>query len=190
VFVDYEDATTRLLDAAEALYYEKGIQAVGMDAIREHSKVSLKRLYLLFPSKEDLVEAYLRRRDERWLGKLAAFVTAHTEQPEDVVPAVFDWLREWFSEPDFRGCAFINSFGELGSISPRIAAAVRDHKEALHAYLRELTRPLPVESTEELAAQLFALVEGAIVIAAITGHPDAALTSRAAAVTLLSAQQP
>ena len=56
---------TRVLDAAETLLYGRGLQTVGMDEIRGESGVSLKRLYQLFPSKERLVEAYLRRRDAR-----------------------------------------------------------------------------------------------------------------------------
>jgi AcrR family transcriptional regulator len=186
--VDHDEATSRLLDSAETLFYEKGIQAVGMDAIRAHSGVSLKRLYSCFPSKESLVEGYLVRRDGRWLGRLATYVTAHADRPEDAVPAVFDWLHVWFSEPDFRGCAFINSFGEVGSISPRIAAVVRAHKEAVHHYLLRLTRETAAELPDELAGQLLTLLEGATVVAAITGDPSVARSSRAAAITLLGAR--
>lgn len=56
----------RLLDAAEALYYARGIQAVGIDEVRTAAGVSLKRLYQLYPSKQHLVAAYLDARDERW----------------------------------------------------------------------------------------------------------------------------
>jgi AcrR family transcriptional regulator len=186
--VDHEEATSRLLDSAEALFYEKGIQAVGMDAIRAHSGVSLKRLYSYFPSKESLVEAYLTRRDGRWLGRLATYVAANADRPENAVPAVFDWVHVWFSEPDFRGCAFINSFGEVGSISPRIAAVVRAHKKAVHDYLLRLTREAAAERPDELAGQLLTLLEGATVVAAITGDPSIARSSRAAAITLLGAR--
>jgi AcrR family transcriptional regulator len=176
--VDPTEATDRLLEAAEELFYAHGVQAVGMDAVRARSGVSLKRLYQCFPAKNDLVEAYLLRRDERWRQSLRAFVHARGGDPL----AVFDWLHDWFREPGFRGCAFINSFGEFGEPAPGIAAAIRKHKDELRAYLRGL---VPGHST---ADQLFSLVEGATVLAAITGDPGEASTARAAAKVLLAAQ--
>ncbi|TCO62687.1 TetR/AcrR family transcriptional regulator [Actinocrispum wychmicini] len=170
-------STTAVLDAAEALFYQRGIQAVGMDDIRTESGVSLKRLYQLFPSKEALVVGYLERRDERWRRRLAEFVDAH-HGPKILL--VFDWLYEWFTEPDFRGCAFINSFGEMGTRSPAIMSVVRHHKKALRAYLVSLCQDVP------LAEQILLLIDGAITIAAITGDPDAAWRARAAAVVLVS----
>jgi AcrR family transcriptional regulator len=172
------EATDRLLEAAEELFYAHGVQAVGMDAVRERSGVSLKRLYQCFPAKNDLVEAYLLRRDERWRKSLREFVHARGDDPL----AVFDWLKNWFAEPGFRGCAFINSFGEFGEPAPGIAAAIRRHKAEVRAYLRGL---VPGGGP---ADQLFSLVEGATVLAAITGDPGEATTAREAAKVLLAAQ--
>jgi AcrR family transcriptional regulator len=176
--VDPTEATDRLLEAAEELFYAHGVQAVGMDAVRARSGVSLKRLYQCFPAKNDLVEAYLLRRDERWRRSLREFVHARGDDPL----AVFDWLHGWFREPGFRGCAFVNTFGEFGEPAPGIAAAIRKHKDELRAYVRGL---VPDHGT---ADQLFSLVEGATVLAAITGDPGEASTARAAAKVLLTAQ--
>lgn len=175
--MDHTEATDRLLDAAEGLFYAHGIHAVGMDAIRARSGVSLKRLYQLYPAKDALVEAYLRRRDERWRTSLESYVAANDDDPL----AVFDWLREWFAEPDFRGCAFINSFGELGNPSPGVADAIRHHKAELRRFVRRLV------ADPDTAEQVFTLVEGATVIAAMTGDADAAPRARIAAETLLNA---
>lgn len=98
--MDDDDARTRLLDAAEALFYAHGVQAVGMDRIRAESQVPLKRLYRLFPAKETLVAAYLERRDARWTASLRTHVEAVAE-PRERVAAVFDWLADWFAQPDF-----------------------------------------------------------------------------------------
>ena len=103
--MDHNDARTRLLDAAETLFYERGIQAVGVDEIRTAATVSLKRLYQCFPSKDNLVEAYLYHRDRRWRSAMTDHVTHHAPRPADRPLAVFDWLGSWFAEPDFRGCA-------------------------------------------------------------------------------------
>lgn len=185
--MDVEEATTRVLDAAEEQFYERGIQAVGMDAIRSHSGVSLKRLYQCFPSKDHIVAAYLRRRDDRWRTQLAEYVREHGDTAEGAILAVFDWLSEWFRRPEFRGCAFVNSFGELGGVSPVVAETARAHKKAVGAYLRQLVDPLDVSDPDGLAAQLAVLVEGATVVAAVTGDLDAARTSRTCAEALLDA---
>ena len=185
--MDVEEVTTRVLDAAEEQFYERGIQAVGMDAIRARSGVSLKRLYQCFPSKNHIVAAYLRRRDTRWRTELAEYVRTHGHTPRRAVLAVFDWLSEWFHRPEFRGCAFVNSFGELGGVSPAVAKAARDHKEAVAAYLRRLVEPLRVSDPDGLTAQLTVLLEGATVVAAVTGDLEAARASRACAETALDA---
>ncbi|MEU4894914.1 TetR/AcrR family transcriptional regulator [Streptomyces sp. NPDC044780] len=179
-----ETAELRILDAAEALFYGRGIQAVGMDEIRSASGVSLKRLYQLFPSKGDLVQAYLRRRDIRWRQGLAAYAETRST-PEESVLAVFDWLHEWFGEPDFRGCAFGNSFGELGATSPAVAATARAHKEAFFRYLADLTAAAGKPAS--LAGHVALLAEGAIATAAITGSAEPAHRAKEAVRLLLAA---
>ncbi|MFF5158414.1 TetR/AcrR family transcriptional regulator [Streptomyces sp. NPDC000348] len=182
--LDRGTAREQVLRAAEELFYSRGVQAVGMDAVRNASGVSLKRLYQLFPSKEALVLQFLRRRDEQWRQSLARYVDAHAT-PEQRVLAVFEWLHKWFSEPDYRGCAFINSFGELGGISPEVADEARRHKQAFRDHLAALVaasgRP------EELADQLLLLAEGAITTAAITGTARPAVQAHDAARLLMRA---
>ncbi|MGK5639342.1 TetR/AcrR family transcriptional regulator [Streptomyces sp. URMC 126] len=177
-----DDPEGRILDAAEELFYGQGLQAVGMDAIRAASGVSLKRLYRIFPSKDSLVEAYLSRRDARWRASLERFADVRPAGPERVL-AVFDWLHAWFSEPDFRGCAFVNSYGELGAVHPGVAAAAREHKDAFRRYLGTLAAA--AGGSDALADQLLLLAEGAITTAAVSGSPEPALHARAAARALM-----
>ncbi|MFJ9722192.1 TetR/AcrR family transcriptional regulator [Streptomyces sp. NPDC101209] len=180
--MDSSTAREQVLDAAEELFYGRGVQCVGMDDIRGASGVSLKRLYQLFPAKEQLVEAYLERRDARWRGRLAAFVERR-EDPEERILALFDWLELWFGEDGFRGCAWINSYGELGATSDRVATQVRLHKRAFEAYVEGLVSAAGLPGT--LAGQLFLLAEGAMVTAGITQSPAPARQARAAAELLL-----
>ncbi|MGW9068771.1 TetR/AcrR family transcriptional regulator [Streptomyces yangpuensis] len=174
--MDDEEARTRLLDAAEELFYRHGIQAVGMDRIRTASGVPLKRLYRLYPAKDALVTAYLERRDRRWTASLREAVAISAQPP---VLAVFDWLARWFSEPDFRGCAFLNAYGELGAAAPEV---VRVHKAELHALLAGL---VPDAAPPALADQLLILVEGATTVAALSPGPEPALRAREVAEVLL-----
>ncbi|MFB7261498.1 TetR/AcrR family transcriptional regulator [Streptomyces nojiriensis] len=173
--MDDEEARTRLLDAAEELFYRHGIQAVGMDRIRTASGVPLKRLYRVFPAKEALVTAYLERRDRRWLDSLRTAALAPA-QPRARVLAVFDWLADWFAEPDFRGCAFLNAYGELGAAAPEI---VRIHKAELRALLAGLT------ADPALADRLLILTEGATAVATLTPGPEPAHRAREIAELLL-----
>ncbi|GAA2439217.1 TetR/AcrR family transcriptional regulator [Streptomyces macrosporus] len=169
-----------LLDAAERLFYERGIQAVGMDEVRAASGLPLKRIYRFFAAKEDLVVAVLKRRDQRWRGSLAA----HVEQvpdPRERVLAIFDWLAEWFAEPGFRGCAWINAFGELGPSSEAVLAEVRSHKRAFHDQIARWVHATGLPVAEPVSL----LAEGAIVAAGISGDPAPARHARAAVATLL-----
>ncbi|MFC8427837.1 TetR/AcrR family transcriptional regulator [Streptomyces sp. NPDC057253] len=180
--MDSAVARERVLDAAEELFYGRGIQSVGMDDIRGTSGVSLKRLYQLFPAKEQLVEAYLERRDGRWRGRLAQFVERRAD-PDARILAVFEWLERWFGEEGFRGCAWINSYGELGATSDRVAHQVRAHKRAFGDYLDALVAD--AGRPAELAAPLFLLAEGAMVTAGITRSTQPAVQAREAARLLL-----
>lgn len=184
----------RILDAAERLFYANGLQQVGMDQVREAAGVSLKRLYREFPSKDQLIEAYLLRRDARWLNALRTAVASRGSAMERV-HAAFDWLGQWFAEPDFRGCAFTNSFGELGPESSTVAAIAAAHKAEFRAVFIDLADQLASELARPLSAglglgeQLYLLAEGAITAAAVTGDLGAARNARAAAATLLAAAQ-
>lgn len=174
----------RVLAAADRLYYRCGIQAVGMDALRAEAGVSLKRLYQLFPSKESLVEEVLNRRHRAWNELVeAAVITGDT--PRGRLLAVYDMLAHWFDQDDFRGCVFINTFGELGASAPRIADLVREHKAQFQARLVTLTAE--AGGPASLAFQLAILAEGAQTTAAIAGTSEAAGHARAAAATLIDA---
>jgi AcrR family transcriptional regulator len=185
--VDLAEASDRLLVAAERLYYSRGIAAVGIDDVRAEAGVSMRRLYQLFPSKEHLVAAYLDARDVRWRGRVAAHVDAAGDDPGDRLLAVFDWLGLWFAEDDFRGCAFINAFGEIGGESPLILAAVQRHKDLFRDYLADLARAFPTDSPDVLASAITLLAEGAMTVAAIGTDLAAAEHAKLAARTLLDA---
>lgn len=182
--MDSAVARDRALDAAEDLFYARGVQSVGMDELRGASGVSLKRLYQLFPAKEQLVAAWLARRDERWRGRLAAHVAGRRD-PRERIPAVFDWLEEWFGEDGFRGCAWINAHGELGATSALVAEQVRAHKEAFRGYLASLVDDAGLPAA--LTGPLFLLAEGAMVTAGITGSTRPAAEARDAARALMAA---
>lgn len=181
-----EQARTRVLDAADTLFYSHGIRAVGMDRIRDASGVPFRRLYRCFRSKDALVVAYLRRRDQVARLALAERVARHTD-PRDRVLAVYDWLYDWFGEAGFRGCAFTNAFSEVGADNLEAARAVREHQLAVRGYLRDLVEAVDAADPDSLTDQLLVLVSGAINTALLVGSPEPARHARAAAASLLPA---
>lgn len=98
----------------------------------------------------------------------------------------------WFAEPGFRGCAFVNAFGELGGAAPLVLAAVQRHKVLFRAYLLDLARACPAADPEALADEVLLLAEGAMTSAAILPEPrpDVAARARRAATALLAATTP
>ena len=113
-----------ILDVTEKLIYRHGIAATGMDFLVKTAGVSRKSIYRYFANKDDLVIAALQRRDERWMQWLRDEVERREGTGERLL-ALFSALKDWFGTADFRGCAFINVFGELGAVSPPVASAVR-----------------------------------------------------------------
>jgi AcrR family transcriptional regulator len=184
--MDDETARTLVLDAADRLFYEHGIRAVGMDQVRDGAGVSLKRLYKMFPAKEQLAEAVLRRRDRTFQHALADHVAALPD-PIAGLLGVFDFLYDWFTEPDFRGCPFINAYGEMSAVSESVTSAVTDQKLAFDAFLADLADRAGVPRA--LAEQLFILANGAMVAAVVLHSPEPARQARRAAEILLENEQ-
>lgn len=182
------ETTARIVETADALFYARGIQAVGMDEIRSTAGVSLKKLYAAFPGKEQLIAAVLTGRHELWEQGIRTAVDA-AETPRDELLAVYDFLESWFGDETFRGCGFINAFGELGATSPAIAEIARDHKDSFQRFIAGIAAHAVADAdrAEELAAQLALLAEGAQTTAAIAGTADAAVHARRAAAVLIDA---
>lgn len=174
----------RIVRSADRLFYARGIGSVGMDAVRDAAGVSLRALYREFPSKEDLVVAVLGYRHELWNRGVRSAVEAIPD-PAGRLLGVYDYLSEWFQHADFRGCGFINAFGEMGPTSPRVARAVREHKRSFQRYVDGLVAQ--AGGPAGLGPQLAILAEGAQTTAAIAGRPDAAAQARQAAQTLIAA---
>lgn len=175
----------QILAAADELYYRKGYAAVGMDELRAAAGVSLRRLYALFPAKTDIVTAVLARKHAEWEAAVTAAVAAAGPDPRTRLLAVYRYLEDWFCTDDFRGCAFINAFGELGGTNPEIARIVRDHKASFQKYMADLVADLGAPAA--LGAQLSILAEGAQSTAAISSDPLVAVQARDAAVVLIDA---
>lgn len=164
-------AHDRLMTAAAALFYDRGVTATGIDAIVARAGVAKKSLYNCFASKADLVAQYLDARHAEWLGLYAARVD-RARTPRDRVLAVFDAYQDHAEaayEHGFRGCGLLNAAAELPAAHPG-RATVRRHKEQVEALiedaLRDLTTP---DRAATLARQMSFLLEGAMARAGLEG---------------------
>ncbi|KSU65881.1 MULTISPECIES: TetR/AcrR family transcriptional regulator [Micrococcaceae] len=179
------DLREKVLDAAEKLYYAKGFTAVGMDELRATAGVSLKRIYALFPAKTDIIAAVLQRKHNEWESSLHRAVLEAGTDAHARLLAVYNLLEQWFCSEEFRGCAFINAFGELGGTNPEVARIVKEHKADFQMQMAKFAKESGLSS--ELAYQLSLLAEGAQTTAAISADPQAAIQARAAAEVLIAA---
>jgi AcrR family transcriptional regulator len=182
------DVRAHITAVADELFYARGIQSVGMDQIRTAAGVSLKKLYAAFPGKEQLIAAVLAGRHDYWERGIGQAVDA-AASPRDKLLAMYDFLETWFGDDTFRGCGFINAFGELGATSPAVAEIARAHKDSFQRYVAGLALQAVPDAAraEELAAQLALLAEGAQTTAAIAGDTAPARHARLAAATLIDA---
>lgn len=175
-----------ILDVASDLFYRQGIRAVGVDAIVARAGIAKMTLYQHFGSKEDLILAFLRRRDERWRAWLRTAVERRATLPKERLLAIFDALAEWFAAPEFRGCAFINTAIEVADPAHPAHRVALEHKQLMQAYIAELAREAGVRESEPLSRRLLLLVEGAVVTAQVGTDPAPARQARQAAEVLIT----
>ena len=179
------EAEQALLATADKLFYARGIAGVGMDDVRDASGVSLRRLYSHYPSKRDLVTAWLQGRHRRWMDWFAEAVSRRIADGGDPLAAPFDAIEEWAASPGFRGCAFINAVAETTEINDDQRAIVADHKRALIDYLERLFRDLRPDAPAWLPGALGVLIDGAIVQSTVFGTSSPIEDARLAASHLL-----
>jgi AcrR family transcriptional regulator len=180
-------ARDRIMQAASTLFYQEGVQNVGIDRIIAESGVAKMSLYNHFKSKDALIAAWLQQRDANWREWFQNTVEAQATDPKERLLAMFDALEAWFSQPDFRGCAFINSSVELVDPEhPGYQVAIA-HQREIYDYILQLVKAAEIANPDTVAEQLLLLVEGAIVVAMMRRSPAAATQAKTAAATLLQA---
>jgi AcrR family transcriptional regulator len=166
----------RILLTAHDLFYRDGIRATGIDRVIAESGVAKKTFYRYFPSKDDLIVAFLEYRHENWMNWFRDALARHGGTLGALVPA----LAEWFGGEAYRGCAFINSVVEVGGTLPQAVDISRRHKRDMTTAIRAV---LPASRTAKADAQALALaVDGAIVAAQFADSPADALKALARVV--------
>jgi AcrR family transcriptional regulator len=182
---DRPSARQRLLAAADELFYEEGLNLVGIDRVIERAGVAKASLYSTFGSKDELIRAYLAARHEARQARITARLQ-RCNTPRDRLLGVFDAMAELFAEPGYRGCVFMraNAEARAGSSARTVCDEARQWTRELFTGLaREAGAPDPAG----LAARLHLLYDGAGVSAQMDGGATAALLAREMAAQLLDA---
>lgn len=174
----------KILATAEQLIYQNGIQATGMDLLVKTSGVARKSIYRYFATKDDVAAAALNARDVRWMDWFRT-ESNKADTPEARILNMFDVLKGWFESESFRGCAFINTAGEVGDPQNPIRLIAKLHKQKLLDYALELCEQLGISDPRALAKQLLILMEGAITVARVMGDYSAAENAKAVAQLML-----
>ncbi|SDQ89522.1 transcriptional regulator, TetR family [Paraburkholderia fungorum] len=153
-------AQENLLRAAGELFYREGVRTVGVDAVVERAGVNKMSLYRQFSSKDELVMAYLERKDEQFFGYVEKSFAQHPGEPTKQLQQYFDDLAQRASIDDYRGCPFVNVSVEFPDPAHPARQFVFSNKQRLMARLLELTTAASADDPPALADALGLLIEG------------------------------
>ena len=169
------------------IFYRNGFHATGMDMLAAESGVSKTSMYKHFRTKEDLILAVLRLRDENFRNWLFRRMEDAGDAPIEQLLGMFDALAEWFDQPGYRGCMFIKASAEYQENDHAIHVQSSEHKRLLFDHVEEICTRMGAGKPADLARQLLLLKEGAIVMAVLGRGIDAAHDAKSAAKVLLHA---
>ena len=184
-----DESRLAVLGAADELFYGRGISGVVMSDIRDASGVSMRRLYTMYPSKGELVAAWLADRHDTWMAWFTTSVERFVAAGLDPALAVFDALAEWVTSPGYRGCAFINSLAETHEIDDSHRRIIARHKHELVDHLSRLAARDHPTAPQWLPAALAVIVDGVIVQCTIFNSTEPLDAARSAVRQLLETIQ-
>ena len=178
-------ARDRILDVAYPLFANRAVRDVGVDELIRTASVAKATFYRHFPSKDDLVLAFLADRENRWtFGFVAAGAEQRGETPEGTLLAIFDVFDGWFADPDFDACSFINVLVEMGP-EHRLGQASIDYLQNIRNFVQRLAEEADLNEPESFAHSWHILMKGSI-ISATEGDKQAAQRAKGMARDLIA----
>ncbi len=182
---DRTSARERILDTAYELFSRHGTRAVGVDRIIAECGIAKMTLYRNFPSKDDLILAFLDRRDELWTRAwLQAEAQRRGATPAERLLAIFDTFEGWFARADFEGCSFINVMLEVVEPDSPVRQATVRHLESIRGFVGGLAEEAGIQDPDGFSRQWHILMKGSIVSAA-EGDLEAAARAKQLGTLLL-----
>ncbi|UZX05252.1 TetR/AcrR family transcriptional regulator [Arthrobacter sp. CDRTa11] len=160
------DSAERILAVAYELFSRRGVRDVGVNELISRSGVAKATFYRHFPSKNDLVLAFLEQRDQLWtVEAIVGQAKLRAGSPAEQLLAIFDVFSDWFLREDFEACSFINVLLEMGPAHPLGRASI-DYLAKIRGHVQALAEEAGLQRTEEFARSWHILMKGSIVSAA------------------------
>jgi AcrR family transcriptional regulator len=176
----------RILDTASRLFYERGVRAVGVDLVVLEAAVAKTSLYRHFPTKDDLIVAFLEHEDLEFWAQWDSVAKQFTGDPAGELDAHMRWIGERLARSNYRGCPQINVAAEFAEQDHPTRRVSQRHMQALRNRLLNIAKRLNVPRPKQLAAQLAVLINGAFVSSGLLGPEEATGVLRSALKALLA----
>ena len=179
----------RILDTASRLFYGRGVRAVGVDLVVLEAAVAKTSLYRYFPTKDDLIVAFLEREDLEFWAQWDGVAAQFSDDPAGELDTHMLWIGERLARSNYRGCPQINVASEFAEPDHPARQVSRRHMQALRDRLLNIAQRLGAARPEQLAAQLAVLVNGAFVSSGLLDPEEATGVLRTALQALLAGAQ-
>lgn len=180
-------ARQQILETASELFYQKGIQYVGINEVIAASGVAKRTLYRWFPSKDLLIEAVMTYRAAEWIRWFETAVSEGGNTPKERLLATFDVLRDWYASPNFRGCPFINAVLEIADASHKAHHVSINLRESIRQIIVRLAAEAGIKNPDYFSRQYLLLIGGASLMATIEQSPEGATFAQTALSVLIDA---
>lgn len=159
----------RIIETASELFYFQGFNQTGINQIIAEAGVAKASMYQHFRSKEDIAVAYLEARHIMWIGKLVDFISTE-KTPKGKILKTFDYLTDWLTRVNYRGCGWQNIITDLPNDHDKIRNHAIVHKNEVRSFIKSLLKnekQYTNEEAEQLGDEVVILLEGAIILSQI-----------------------
>lgn len=184
--IESSHARQQILETASELFYQKGIQHVGINEVIAESRVAKRTLYRWFPSKDLLIEEVMNYRAAQWICWFESAVSERGTAKERLL-STFDVLRDWYASPNFRGCPFINAVLEIADASHKAHQVSIDLRESIRQIIMQLAAEAGVKNPDFFSRQYLLLIGGASLMATIEQSSEGATFAQTALSVLIDA---
>lgn len=167
------DVRERIVDTASTLFYQRGVRAVGVDLVVQEAAVAKTSLYRYFPTKDDLIVAFLEREDLEFWALWDGVAKQHAGDPLGELEAHMRWIGHRLTRSNYRGCPQINVAAEFAEVDHPARQVSKRHMQALRSRLRDIAKRARAPRPDQLAAQLAVLVNGAFVSSGLLNPEEA-----------------
>jgi len=174
----------KVFQTAVRLFYQNGYRAVGVDTIAAESGIGKMTLYRHYPSKDDLIVAYLKDSDTTFWNGFDQ-ITKDAPTAREKLLTFFEGLQDYVQTPACYGCPFLNVATEYPETDYPGHQVAIEHKQSVRARFRQLAKEAGAIKPDVLADQLFLLMDGAYMASRMFGAKNPAAHVAEAARVLI-----